>query len=66
TFVNLIVYDALGREVAYLVNDKLGVGQYSYEWDAASYPSGIYFYKLFAEDYSDTKKMVLNGFNKIN
>jgi hypothetical protein len=65
SFVNLVVYDGLGREIEKLVNQQLSPGSYKYEWDASSYPSGIYFYKLKAGDPSttfsliETKKMVL-------
>ncbi len=57
--VELTVYDALGRSVAKLVNDRLAAGTYSYEWDAANYPSGIYFYELKTEGFTKTKKMVM-------
>ncbi|HEY3251559.1 MAG TPA: SBBP repeat-containing protein [Ignavibacteria bacterium] len=68
TFVNLIVYDALGRKLADLINEELQAGQYSYELDAANFPSGVYFYKLISyrsDDlersygYTDTKKMII-------
>jgi len=65
SFVNLVVLDALGREISQLVNQQLSPGSYKYEWDASSYPSGIYFYRLEAGDPSttlretETKKMVL-------
>ena len=42
-----------------LVNEKLVPGTYEVEWDASNYASGIYFYKLVAGDFSETKKMVL-------
>jgi len=58
-FVSLIVYDLLGREVTQLVNQHLKPGSYNAEWDAANYPSGVYFYKLVAGDFVETKKMVL-------
>lgn len=58
-FTRLIVFDQLGREVETLVNEQLFPGSYKYEWNAADYPSGIYFYKLQAVDYVETKKMVL-------
>lgn len=57
--VKLIVYDALGREVAILVNDKLATGTYEVEWSAGNFPNGIYFYKLSYGVYSETKRMVL-------
>lgn len=57
--VHLSVFDALGREVAVLVNQKQNPGNYEAEWDASNYPSGVYFYKLTAGDFKDTKKMIL-------
>jgi photosystem II stability/assembly factor-like uncharacterized protein len=55
----LIIYDVLGREVVTLLNEQLQPGSYSVDWDAANYPSGVYFYKLETETYLETKKMVL-------
>jgi hypothetical protein len=55
----LLVYDIRGREVAALVNEKLNPGTYEVEWDGSNYSSGVYFYKLIAGDFSDTRKMVL-------
>ncbi|RPI17458.1 MAG: T9SS C-terminal target domain-containing protein [Ignavibacteriae bacterium] len=58
-FVKLIVYDMMGREVTTLVNEKLNPGTYEVDWNAINYPSGVYFYKLQTESFSETKKMVL-------
>jgi photosystem II stability/assembly factor-like uncharacterized protein len=57
--VKLRVYDMLGREVAELVNEKLNAGVYEYEWNGVGLPSGVYFYKLEAENFVETKRMVL-------
>ena len=57
--VSLKVYDALGKEVATLVNEKQNPGSYSVEFNSKGLPSGIYFYKLEAGDFVETKKMVL-------
>jgi photosystem II stability/assembly factor-like uncharacterized protein len=57
--VRLVVYDILGREIAVLVNEKLNPGTFEADWDASNYPSGVYFYKLITDSYSETKKMVL-------
>lgn len=57
--VTLKVYDVLGREVATLVNENLSAGSYSYNFDASNLTSGVYFYKLQAGRYSETKKMIL-------
>lgn len=55
----LKVYNALGNEVATLVNQKQSPGSYSVNFDASTFPSGIYYYKIKTENYSDTKKMML-------
>jgi len=57
--VSLVVYDLLGREVATLVNEKLAAGTYTRTWDATGQPSGVYFYRLSAGDFVETKKLVL-------
>jgi hypothetical protein len=57
--VRLVIYDILGREVTTLINEKLQPGSYKADWDASNYPSGIYFYTLSTENFTDTKKMVL-------
>ncbi len=57
--VSLIVYDILGREVASLVNQKQKPGNYEVKWNAVNQPSGVYFYKLQASEYTKTKKMIL-------
>jgi len=59
SFVTIIVYDVLGSEVATLVNEEKPVGNYEVEFNAASLPSGIYFYRLQAGSFVETKKMVL-------
>jgi beta-propeller uncharacterized protein DUF5122 len=57
--VVLRIFDGLGREVQMLINEPLQPGNYEVEWDGANYPSGVYYYRLIAGDYSETKKMVL-------
>ncbi len=58
-FVTLKVYDVLGNEIETLVNESKPAGRYSVEWNAANYPSGIYFYELNTGDFSEVKKMTL-------
>lgn len=58
-YVILEIYNMLGKEIAVLVNEKQIAGSYELKWDASDYPSGVYFYKLKAERFSETKKMVL-------
>ncbi len=57
--VKMIIYDILGKEVETLVNEQLNPGTYEVEWDGTNYPSGVYFYKLIANVYSETKRMIL-------
>jgi len=57
--VRLAVYDILGKEVALLVNENLSSGNYSVDFEASSLPTGTYFYRLQAGEFTDTKKLVL-------
>jgi photosystem II stability/assembly factor-like uncharacterized protein len=57
--VRLSIYDLLGREIATLVNEQLQPGTYEVEWDGGNYSSGVYFYKLEAGSFTDTKKMLM-------
>jgi len=59
SFVTLKVYDVLGNEIATIVNEEKPAGSYEVEFDATYLTSGIYFYRLKAGDYVETKKMVL-------
>jgi hypothetical protein len=55
----LVIFDILGREITTLINEQLKPGTYEATWDVSDCPSGVYFYKLTAGDFSETKKMVL-------
>ena len=57
--VKLTVFDALGKEVKVLVNENKPAGSYSVEFNGTDVPSGVYFYKLEAGSFVETKKMVL-------
>ncbi|MCX6173306.1 MAG: S8 family peptidase [Ignavibacteriales bacterium] len=59
--VSLKVYDLLGREVATLVNEERLPGSYNSQFSIqnSQLPSGVYFYRLQAGDFSETKKMIL-------
>ncbi|MGE5797756.1 MAG: sialate O-acetylesterase [Ignavibacteria bacterium] len=59
SFVTLNVYDALGREASNLVNGEMFPGTYTRQWNAAGLSSGIYFYRLEAGSFIETKKLVL-------
>ena len=56
--INLSIFDMNGKKIATLVNDIKSAGYYSVKWDASHVSSGIYFYRLQAGDFVDTKKMV--------
>jgi hypothetical protein len=59
SFVSLKVFDLLGREVATLVNEQKSAGTYTQKWNAANVSSGIYFYRLQADKFTETKKLLL-------
>jgi hypothetical protein len=59
TSIVLKVYDLLGREVAILVNEKLQPGTYEVTFDGSRLASGIYFYRLQTDSYTETKRMTL-------
>jgi photosystem II stability/assembly factor-like uncharacterized protein len=59
SFVTLKVYDLLGRELGSLVNEEKPAGNYQVEFNAANLPSGVYFYRLEAGSFVETKKMIL-------
>ena len=57
--VSLIIFDLRGREVVRLVDEEKQAGLHSARWDASNVSSGIYFYRLTAGDFVQTRKMVL-------
>ncbi len=57
--VRFTVFDAIGREIEVLVNQQLQPGTYEVNWDASAYPSGVYYYRLEAGSFTETKKMAL-------
>ena len=57
--MKLIVYDELGREVETLVNEKQTAGTYETTFDATKISSGVYFYRLIADGFSETKKLMV-------
>lgn len=60
-FVTLKIFDAFGQEVATLISEELRAGQYEKEWDASylGIASGVYYYRVQAGNYSQTKKLIL-------
>lgn len=64
TFVKLKIYDAVGREIAVLVNKELQAGTYMVNWNTftgtrVELPSGVYYYRLETDNFSDVRRMVL-------
>jgi hypothetical protein len=57
--VTLTVYNVLGQQVATLVSETLGAGRYSARFDASKLSSGTYIYRLTADDFVKTSKMML-------
>ncbi len=59
SYVNLSVYNILGKKIKTLINGEQPAGNYSVDFNASNLSSGIYFYKLTAGNYSSMKKMIL-------
>jgi CubicO group peptidase (beta-lactamase class C family) len=57
--VSLKIFNTLGQEIETLVNEEKPVGTYELNWNADNLPSGVYFYRLQAGDYVQTRKMIL-------
>lgn len=59
SFVNITVYDILGREIATLVNEEKSPGNYEVEFDGGNLSNGIYLYRMQSGEFSETKKLIL-------
>ncbi len=58
--VELSIYNLLGQKVVTVVSEKQPAGNYTVEWDASDFPSGVYFYRLSTDKgFSDIKKMIV-------
>ena len=57
--VSLVIYNQLGQEVDRIINEYLQAGIYDVDWDAQNLPSGQYFYRITAGEFSETKKLLL-------
>ena len=57
--VSLKIFNTLGEEIETLVNEEKPVGTYEVNWNAVNLPSGVYFYRLQAGDFVQTRKMIL-------
>ena len=58
-FTKLVVFDVTGKEKSILVNENLKPGIYEIDWNAENIPSGVYFYSLITNEFTQTKKMVV-------
>ncbi|MEW5800389.1 MAG: phosphodiester glycosidase family protein [Bacteroidota bacterium] len=59
TQATIKVYDILGREIATIIDQELNAGNHLIDWDSSFVASGVYFYRLTAGNYIETKKMVV-------
>ncbi len=57
--VKVTIYDVIGNEIAVIANEVKSAGSYSVKWNASSNASGIYFYKLEADNFVQVRKMIL-------
>jgi len=57
--VELTIYNVLGQKVEMLVDGDMEAGSHEVTWDASPYSSGIYFYRISAKNFTETKKMMM-------
>ncbi|MBP9095607.1 MAG: T9SS type A sorting domain-containing protein, partial [Ignavibacteria bacterium] len=57
--VSVKIFDVLGKEIGNLVNEMQTAGIHSVEFKGVNLPSGVYYYRLEANGFTDTKKMIL-------
>ena len=55
----MFLYKVFETEITSLVSEKQSARSYEVDWNGTDYPSGVYFYKLDTEEFSNTKKMIL-------
>jgi len=58
-FASLKIYDMLGREIYTLVNEHQAANTYNVKFNAKEVPSGIYYYRLIAGNFTETKKLII-------
>ena len=59
SYVTLKIYDNIGRDVSTLINELKSAGKYSIDFNGNNLASGVYYYKLTSDNFSDIKKMIL-------
>ena len=57
--VRIVIYDVFGRDMNVLIDNELNPGSYEVKWNASNLSAGIYYYKLYADDFVDSKKIFL-------
>jgi len=57
--VTLTVFNSLGQQIAVLVDESRGAGRHQISWDGAGFTNGVYFYRLSARGFAETRKMLL-------
>ncbi|KXK51132.1 MAG: hemagluttinin repeat-containing protein [Chlorobi bacterium OLB5] len=58
-FVSLLIYDNLGKELTTIINQVINSGNYEVNFDSGNLGSGVYYYRLITEDFTETKKMII-------
>lgn len=59
SFAKLTVFNLLGEQVATIVSDRFEAGAHTVRWDASGLPSGVYFFQLHADEFTQTKRLVV-------
>lgn len=59
SFVTMKIFDIMGRQVATIISEEMSAGNYSRQWNAANISTGVYFYRLHAGSFTETKKLIL-------
>jgi hypothetical protein len=59
THVTMTIYNALGQQVAELVNGEVDAGNHDVKFEGSNLASGVYFYRLTAGEHADSKKLIL-------
>ena len=59
SYTKLEIFNTLGEKISTLISDELNSGNYKYQWKAENLPSGVYVYRLQADKFSKSKKMLL-------
>ncbi len=59
SLARITIYNTLGEVITVLLNENLSAGNYKVDWNASAYPSGVYFYELKTDGFTETRKMVL-------